>query len=181
MKGTGFAVVTRKITKAEYDGDGVKREILRILKQTGRDMEKDLESTVQTFDDPAHVPTWKYYISGAGGDLYVQVDIAIGTWAAEIYGFLDAGTTIRWAFMNDGWKSKTSPGKIASGAGAGSVKYKGKAEMNRAGLDMPQPGIPAREFYEQVAAKNLPAFFRNVESAVLAGLAKTKWSTTDIT
>jgi len=54
----------------------------------------------------------------------------------RIYFFLHEGTKVRYATLSRDWKSKTTPGRLISGAGRGRVLFISKAH--------PRPGIEAR-------------------------------------
>lgn len=61
-----------------------------------------------------------------------------------VYGYLDRGTSVRYAVMSADWRSKTRPGSLQSVMGRGRVVVISKR--------IPRPGIQARHFSEQIRA-----------------------------
>lgn len=59
------------------------------------------------------------------------------------YIFINWGTTVRYAQLSPDWKSKSQPGQLPSGPGAGRVLFIDKSR--------PKPGIKPRRFDKLVA------------------------------
>lgn len=78
-------------------------------------------------------------ITADGLDITVYTD-------DEIYGFVNNGTSVRYATMSDDFVPKTEPGWIGSGPGAGRMLFVNKK--------VPRPGIEARHFDELIAEEN---------------------------
>jgi hypothetical protein len=63
--------------------------------------------------------------------------------------WLERGTSIRWAVMSRGWRSKTRRAILSSGKGRGRVVIAGKRAMRKRGI-APRPGIKARNWRAEV-------------------------------
>jgi len=149
--------------------DQIRLELLNELRKQGTEHKERLRQTVRTWKGDR--PTFKTAISLRGGDAVAATypegsDLAVMKWV-----WLEAGTRIRWALMGQGWKSKTRPGRFASGAGRGRVVLFGKRGFNRHGLKA-RPGIKARKWTEKVRKERERAFARELERAVVRGADK---------
>src|SRR3990167_4148700 len=116
----------------------VRIRILNALIAEGKAIKGELEKTTATWVD--HHPRFDAQVRFAKGFVFVAV-----TTDEKIWGYLNRGTGIRWALMSSGWVSKTTPGVISSGAGAGFVEVKGQGAMTKLGIP-PRPGIEARRW-----------------------------------
>lgn len=74
------------------------------------------------------------------------------------YGFVNDGTTVRYALMSPDFKAKTRPGFIGSGAGAGDLII-----VNR---NNPRPGIKARQFDKMISEKWEKEFPIQIQRAI---------------
>jgi hypothetical protein len=120
--------------------------------------EKKFQSSVQTWD---HKPPFTVDVKrkGAGpsysviGEVYTEDDV---------YGYLNNGTSVRYATMTRNFVAKTKPGRISAGAGTGGVAYVDRRK--------PRPGIKPRKWDELIAKsteRNLElAFKRAIDKAV---------------
>jgi len=118
-------------------------------------------SSVSTWD---HKPTFDKEVDTVGGwGGLVRVTGTVST-DDTVYGYINNGTSVRYATMTPNFKAKTKPGRISAGAGAGGVSYVLKSR--------PRPGIKARKFDEQIAKirqSDLESFFaKAVDEAILA-------------
>ena len=75
----------------------------------------------------------------------------------EIYGYLNFGTSVRYAVMTPDFVSKTRKGVIPSRRGRGGFSHLSP---------IPRDGIEAREFDKQIANKLRKRFFRYGEQAL---------------
>lgn len=64
---------------------------------------------------------------------------------SAIYGYLNFGTSVRYAHMTPGYVPKTTPGFIGSGGGGGAVLFIDKSR--------PMPGIEPRDFEGAIQKK----------------------------
>lgn len=80
----------------------------------------------------------------------------------QIYGYINDGTSVRYATMTQGFKAKTKPGRIRSGAGSGGVNY---VDRRR-----PRPGIKPRKFDELIAKGKERNFILAFDRAVKAAI-----------
>lgn len=111
--------------------------LLALLNAYLKKIEFDLESITLTWD---HQPNWEPVTHYAGGDLYVRV-----TTDDPIFGYLDEGTSIRWALMSRDFQAKTQVRTLSSFPGSGHAVLRGKSAMTKRGIG-PRPGIDAREW-----------------------------------
>lgn len=138
--------------------EGVRRELIRVAQQT--------HETFETVD-----VRWETDVQFAGGDARVYA-----TTDNEIYGYLNDGTSVRWAVMNDPFGPKTSPGRLRSIPGVRTYNdagyytaIRGKTAMLRKGIPS-QPGIVARAFDVQIEDWLWEAVVSAVERAIEKGL-----------
>jgi hypothetical protein len=82
----------------------------------------------------------------------------------EIYGFVNNGTSVRYATMSDDFISKTLPWHIGSGAGAGRMLFVNK--------EVPRPGIDARHFDDAIHDQNEGMVVMGMERAMDAAIGK---------
>ena len=80
----------------------------------------------------------------------------------EVYGYLNNGTSVRYATMTKNFVAKTKPGRISAKAGAGRVSYVDKHR--------PRKGIKARK-WDQLIAKGTE---RNLEKAFKRAIDKAR-------
>lgn len=152
------AFLFHPINPKKINTNSARAQILNVLKRYERKMLNDFQSTTETWD---HQPRFSSTLHYAGGDVSIQVETD-----DAVYMYLDKGTRQRWAVMSGDWVSKTSPGVIGSGPGAGSVVRRGKRQMRT-----PRPGIKARNFTLLIRRKHEKSFRKDVKS-VIAHLPK---------
>lgn len=80
----------------------------------------------------------------------------------KIYGYINNGTSVRRALMSKNWKSKTKPGFIGSGQGAGHVVFISRR--------ISRPGIKARNFDKVIARRVQKRFLDRVNEAYAKGI-----------
>lgn len=140
-----------RVAKAESDrvrranratAEDLGKQALRLFRGTTRTWREQPEFTVET---------------EASGD---EITVLAGT-DNPIYGYLDRGTSVRYALMSPDWRSKTTPGSLQAGSGAGRVIV-----INR---NRPRPGIKARRFSDKIREtldrEAEPTFNRNYKQA----------------
>jgi hypothetical protein len=140
----------------------VKTRILNVLKKYEKDILKSMENTVATWTYPSQFYTSKSYKGG-----YAQVSI---TTDDEIWGYLNEGTSERWALMSRDWQSKTVPGSLTSRGGYGKVVMRGRKKFMARGMGA-QPGIEAREWTDIIENAYADSFAADIAQAVADGLA----------
>ena len=140
----------------------VRARILNTCIAEGKVDRAELEKTTATWVE--HNPKFETEIKFAKGDITVST-----TTEEEIWGYLNRGTRTRWAVMSSDWVSKTTPGSISSGAGAGFVTVKGQGAMTRLNMP-PRKGITARNWTVIVRQERSPIFNANIRKAVVSGL-----------
>lgn len=159
------ARITKKFTAKPIDAKAMRLELLNGLRKTGTAMRKDFQATVATWEEK---PEFDEKISLAGGRASVTV-----TTANEIYGYVDQGTKAhdiypkkakRLAFQ-PGYRAKTQPGVIGSGAGGadGGVLFRPYVR---------HPGTKARKFSKTIAAKWRKTFPSMMKGAMKKAAAK---------
>ena len=116
-------------------------------------------SSVSTWD---HKPVFEKEVETVGG--WQSLIKVIGTVSTtdDVYGYINNGTSVRYATMTPNFKAKTKPGRIGAGAGAGGVSYVLRSR--------PRPGIKPRKFDEMIAKlrqKDLESAFSSAVSAAV--------------
>lgn len=123
-------------------------------------VERKFQSSTATWD---HRPNFVVDVKRSGfgpafkvvGEVYTE---------DEVYGYLNNGTSVRYATMTKNFSPKTKPGRISSGAGSGGLHYVSRSR--------PRPGIKARSWDVLIAdgtERNLElAFKRAIDKSVKA-------------
>lgn len=139
----------------------VRAEILNALKEEGREIKRELtEDVTGTWRE--HKPNFSEpVVRYAGGDALVMVAYGQDE-AGDVFRFLDEGTRIRYAKLSPDWVSKTAPGKLKSGQGAGHVMRRGY----EAG---PHPGIKARGWTDLIKQKHAFSMAIRIRYAIAKG------------
>lgn len=145
--------------------DQVRLELLDALRAEGKDVEKLLEQTWSTWNGDK--PFAESVIGLTGKDATVITGPNGSEKALNKFRWLDEGTSKRWALMSSDWKSKTKPGTLKSGRGAGRVVVVGKRRMRR-----PRPGIKARGWTEKITKQRRKPFIKRMIKAKNKGLNK---------
>lgn len=132
------------------------RKMKDALRQFTAKVKRDFDKTMATWDKH---PTFKEKVKFARGEGTAKVSVV-----DKVYGALDEGTDIRWALLSGDWRSKTRPGFIGSGPGAGRVLMRGGL-MKKAGIP-PGPGIEARGWSGVIAKKFEPIFEKDMKLTI---------------
>ena len=156
------------IPKRVLSSRKVRGTILAAMQRLERIYMADFEATVDSWDTPVD---FESNIRFAGGDATLEVFTD-----NPIYSYLNDGTSIRWAVMNNPFEPKTSKGVIGSGPGARTYNkageytaIRGRQAMLKRGIP-PRPGIEAREFTIAISNKNFATFVNTINDAVRRGL-----------
>lgn len=121
----------RAIDQAEQKILEVNRRASERLGKRGLQLLQDLTATWD------HKPQFEMVTNFSSND----IEVLLGT-DDKIFGYLDRGTSVRYAVMTPDFQAKTTPGSLQSGRGRGGVVI-----VNR---KRPRPGIKARDFSGQV-------------------------------
>ena len=131
------------------------------MKKFNTKVRANFMTSVQTWD---HKPVFEKEIETVGGWSSLVKVIGTVSTTDDVYGYINNGTSVRYATMTPNFKAKTKPGRLSAGAGAGGVSYVLRSR--------PRPGIQARKFDETIAKlrqKDLElAFKAAVDAAVVA-------------
>jgi len=119
-------------------------------------IEKSFQSSVSTW---AHKPVFERELEHKGGGNSYDIIGTVST-EDEVYGYLNNGTSVRWATMTKGFQAKTKVGRIKAGTGSGGLAYVSKK--------VKRPGIKARKWDELIANGKK----RNVELALNRAVAQ---------
>ena len=125
-----------------------RRKITNSLRRFNTKVKRDFDKTMATWKDH---PAYKKEVHFRTGEATAKVSVT-----DKVVSALDGGTKIRWALLSRGWQSKTRPGFVGSGPGAGRVLMRGRA-MRKAGVPA-GPGIKARGWSKIIAKKFEPIF-----------------------
>lgn len=123
-------------THVALDTEAMLRAIENTLDGAARDIKIDFDVTTQTWRDRP-----EFTIDKSEGRRVVSTD-------NEIYGYLDQGTSVRYATMGPDFAPKTRTGFIGSNAGRGGVVRVSRLH--------PRPGIQARKFADTIQKKWQP-------------------------
>ena len=143
----------------------VREELLKAARAEGKETQKLYEQTVATWKGDK--PFFESLISLMRNDATVLTGPNGSEMALKKFKFLDEGTSVRWALMSSDWQSKTRPGVLKSGRGAGRVIVVGKRWMRR-----PRPGIKARGWTEKIGKQRHKPFIQAMIKAKNRGLNK---------
>jgi len=87
----------------------------------------------------------------------------------KIYRFLHDGTATRWALMNKGYISETTPRLFSSRKKVGEVVVRTRGKMMAMGIPA-QKGIEAREWTQEIIKRYEKKFHKAMTLAVLKGI-----------
>ena len=158
----------KSIKPAKLRVDKIRLELLNELRKEARLIKKEYEKTVQTWSD---APSFDQDISLTGGAASALVGPTGSTQQVNKFKWLDKGTRIRWALMSRDWQSKTRPGQLHSGPGAGRVLIAGRRAMQARNI-APRPGIQARNWTTMIAQRRKRPFQKAMVKAMQRGAAK---------
>ena len=159
----GNVAVIIKPIKAQFGNpEEVTKAIREAQHREGERIKRDLEKTVKTWKNK---PKFTYVSEFKGGDAVMMVGPSGPSQEATIWGYLEAGTRVRWAVMSKDYRSKTSPGGWDSGQGGGRVVIAGKKAMMKRGI-RPRPGIQARRWLDTVVHRNRSHYREALEKAI---------------
>jgi hypothetical protein len=148
----------------------IRLAILNELRKQGTATRKEFEKTTKHWEGDK--PRFESIISLAGGLPGVVTDIKDKTSEGALKWFwLNDGTSLRWAVMSDNWESKTSPGTLSTGRGAGFVRIRGRGRMRARGLDA-RPGIEARGWTELIQEARAGPFEKAILGVLLLAQSK---------
>lgn len=155
-----MTILTKPIKPKKFKDDVFRKELLFAAGQTARDIKKDFEKTVKTWDNKP-----KFEIIVAVGPK--SIDIFIGT-DDEVYGYVDKGTKEHiiqpkkpggtLAFQSQ-YKPKTIPNMIGSRSG-------GSSGETRFAKWVIHPGTKARNFSKIIKKKWARIYKRRIEKAL---------------
>lgn len=154
-----MVVRVKPIVPAKMRIGRIRLELLNALRKEGRDLKKNFEETIATWD--GEKPTFKPVVSLAGNDASVVVEPTGSKKGVNKWNWLNEGTRVRRALMSRNWKSKTKPGRLRSGSGAGQVIFISR-RLNR-------PGIKARGWSKSIGRKNTRRFQKRMSLATKRG------------
>jgi len=127
---SGWKVITAKVPTIDQFLKPFEDEMEHVVDL----LEKKFDSSVATF---AHKPAFERSVSTASSASVANIVGSVST-DDTVYGFLNYGTSVRYATMTKGFVAKTKPGRISARAGSGRMAYVSKKK--------PRPGIKARNF-----------------------------------
>lgn len=157
-------IVGKSIKPKRLNEDAFRRELLNALREVGKEVQKDFESTVATWEDE-NKPEFGMIISLTGGEASVVVDVESN---GEIYGYVNNGTKPHLIPKNgpgilkisEGYQPKTMPGVIGSrSGGAGNRFIIRKTQIQH-------PGTEPRYFDKAIAKKWAKPFKKAMEDAL---------------
>lgn len=133
------------ILPSRFDPDAFSREMIKEMEKLNKDIKKDFDATVSTWD---HKPRFisKVYVSEGLIEGHTRTARIHGEKPPElIYYFLGKGTRVRFAKMTLDFEPKSRVRVIGSFPGRGGLE-----EVDHIG----RPGITARMWHEVIALKH---------------------------
>lgn len=161
--------VFKGIKAKKLKQDVINKEIKKALEKEGKDQQKELNKTVQSWSGER--PKFESLFEIGGGGASVLTGPTGSDKAVNKFLWLDQGTRVRWALMSSDWQSKTSPGSFSSGRGRGRPVLVGKQAMRRRGIAA-RPGIAARGWTTELAKRRKTPFQRSMIKAMQTGAKK---------
>lgn len=145
------------------DGKEIRLELLHELEEIGEDMLEDFEQTIATWDGETPDFEVKAELTRADGAT-MQIVLVGDAKGINKWLWLNFGTSVRYAQLSEDWESKTVPGRLRTGQGAGRVV--------RIDVNNPQPGIEARGWSGIIAEDWRPKFRARMQEALRRGAQK---------
>jgi hypothetical protein len=143
----------------------VRGHILAYMMAAGKRTLTTAKQTTQSFEE-VNVE-WELKVRYAGGAASVSV-----TTDNEIYGYLNDGTDVRWAVMNNPFQPKTHPGEITPSSGVRTYNkrgyytaIRGRRAMQKRNIQ-PRPGIKARNFTDTIVEFLQQDFRDNLDGTI---------------
>lgn len=150
------------LTPKAFKPKEIKLELLSENDDAGKDLVKLFERTVQTWEGER--PGFEVQTHQTGDTVSLEVVLTGSDMAIKKWFWLNYGTRVRYAILSRDWQSKTAPGDLDAGEGAGRVV---KIDLNN-----PQPGIEARGWTKIITRQFKPAYYRRMQKAMQRGAAK---------
>lgn len=158
-------ILYKSVKPSKIKVDAIRLELLSMMSTTSREIKKDFQACVKTWN---HKVEFEIIKSLKGGPT-----VLIGT-DDEIFGYVNNGTPKHdipaqnpaGLFYADGYTPKTQVGVIGSGKGGKFGKIRGH------GMIVTHPGIEARKFDVIIADKWRAKFKRLAEDAIRRGVEK---------
>ena len=146
-----------------YLGEGGLREALKSVQRRH-------QRIVQPWNEPSDVPDFTIEVKKESGKMIGLVKMsgsAAESAGITVWQLLDRGTNVRFMQLSHDWQSKTQPGRLSSGAGAG----------RKLGLDFEdaKPGIEARDFSGGVADAAKDEVGIDIEFGYKKGFTRAFW------
>lgn len=130
------------IDPGQIDTRSIRGQIQAACLNAQTRMMKYLEDYTSTWNHPVF---WGRYSTYKAGAIMAGIETP-----DPIFGYLEMGTTIRYATMEVGFKPKTARHRIKSQVGQGGMAYLSKKH--------PKPGIMPREILPEVIKLDTPKF-----------------------
>lgn len=138
-----------------FDDRAFRADVRRINQATAKAMKRSFGRTTRTWE---HAVTFHQLTES-------QPDPTVAVYTTdEIYGYVSGGTRVRRALMSPDFRAKTRPGALDSRPGRGGVVVISRR--------LALPGIEGRRFPEQVEAKHLPGYQREIERSITRALER---------
>jgi hypothetical protein len=144
-------IAVRAIKPKKMNISSIKRAAFDALAEEGEAMKADFDETIAGWKHEK--PTFKPKIIASGTSPSVQVEPTGNEMGIKKWHWLNAGTAKRWALMTGNWKSKTRPGTLLTGGGAGRVAIAGRKAMQARGIAV-RPGIKPRKWGSIILANS---------------------------
>lgn len=152
-------VSPRRLALADFQ-----RALVDEANRVAKDIQKDFESTVATWEDE-NKPTFGSIVDTTGGEISLLVDVESN---GEIYGYVNEGTKPHLIpkagpgvlKISEGYQPKTRPGVIGSRSGGAGDRF----IIRR--TQVKHPGTEGRYFDKAIAKKWKKPFKRAMEQAL---------------
>jgi len=121
------------VPKALFDEKAFRGRIAQALLQEKRRLIQLLNMTISTWDDPPKMVGATAYRTGNPTVTAGPPDD--GSIQSKKWMWLNQGTSVRYADLSPDWQSKTSPGVVHAGMGAGQVLRRGHNARRHKGIE----------------------------------------------
>jgi hypothetical protein len=154
-----------KLTKqARLNPEAFRVELLARLRTGAQELDKRLGKTTATWE--GEKPKFETQIGLSATEATLEAAATGPQKGIDKWLWLNYGTKVRYAILSKDWSSKTAPGFVGSGPGAGRVV---KIDVNH-----PQPGIEPRHWGVLILKEFKPQFRQAMREALLAGAERAK-------
>lgn len=159
------SIVQKNFSPKGFDSRKVIGSVLAELRNVQEPkMIRLANETIKTWNDPPSFAQQKGQIRFAGGQTSMQLKISGNDKQIKKWIYLNGGTSVRYAVMNNPYYNKTFPGFLGSVSGRGYPVHRGK--------NIPMSGIKARGWDKLMEAVIMQTYANDIQDAINRGWEK---------